>query len=80
MSGHPRNPRAVEAGLEHRQQIRAAMLDHGRRHPLSRPLTGEQMQALFPNLSLSTIYWHMGAIAGRLRPRRPSMHCNFSNS
>jgi hypothetical protein len=62
MSGRPRNRRAFEAAQEHRRQIRAVMLDHALRHPLSRPLTGEQVQALFPRLALSTVFWHMSEI------------------
>jgi len=62
MSGRPRNRDAFERGQEHRRQIRAVMLDHALRHPLSRPLTGEQIRAQFPYMALSTIYWHMSQI------------------
>jgi hypothetical protein len=49
-----RNPQAVERGQAHREQIKAAMLEHVRRYPLRRPLTGKELQARFPHLALSS--------------------------
>jgi hypothetical protein len=57
-----RNPQAVERGQAHREQIKAVMLEHVRRYPLRRPLTGKELQARFPHLALSTVLWHVAEI------------------
>jgi hypothetical protein len=61
MSG-PRNRAAHARGQEHREQIKTAMLEHARRHPLAKPLSGAQLQAQFPHLGISTVFWHMSQI------------------
>ena len=57
-----RNKLAYRQGQSNREQIKAFMLEHSRRHPLARPLSGKALKAHFPHLALSTIYWHVDAI------------------
>lgn len=63
MSG-PRNLLGHERGQAHREQIKAVMLDHVRRHPLAKPLSAKQLQDRLPalGLGLSTIAWHVAEI------------------
>jgi hypothetical protein len=57
-----RNLAGQERGKAHREQIRAAMLDHVKRHPLAKPLSGKALHAQFPHLAISSILWHVAAI------------------
>ena len=82
MSGGPRNRVAWKRGQRAREAIRAALLEHARRHPLGRSLTAWEIQMhLRPrgiHLATSTIYWHLEQI--RAEVDEPLEGCNFSNS
>ena len=62
-SDRPRNRRAVARGARNRETIRQMMLQHATEHPLSRPLTGKELQRLLRDrgihLGLSAILWHV---------------------
>jgi hypothetical protein len=58
----PRDLTGHQRGQAHRTAIRQVMLEHARRHPLRKPLSGKQIQAHLPHLALSTILWHVAAI------------------
>jgi hypothetical protein len=58
----PRNRQAFERGQEHRAQLKAIMLDHRARNPISRDLTVKQLHARYPHIRPSTIAWHVAAI------------------
>ncbi len=59
----PRNRRAAARGARTRELIRQLMLEHAARNPLSRPLTGKELQAMLAHrgirLGLSAILWHV---------------------
>lgn len=67
----PRNPKAYARGQANRSAIRAVILEHVRRFPLARPLSGEQLRAHFPHLALSTIYWHLEQIRTEAQMQQP---------
>jgi hypothetical protein len=58
----PRDLMGHQRGQAHRAAIRELMLEHARRHPLRKPLSGKQIQTKLPHLALSTILWHVAAI------------------
>jgi hypothetical protein len=79
----PRNPKAVAIKLARREQIRAVMLAHANAHPLRRPLSGKEIQARFPHLSLSTILADVAAIHDAAEAEAAEHHAkgwDFSNS
>lgn len=62
MSGAPRNRMAYERGRQHREEIRAVMLEHARLHPLRRLTAKAIMARLPPGLSERSVRWHMQQI------------------
>lgn len=61
-----RNKRAAARGARHRETIKQLLLEHASRNPLSRPLTGKEMQTMLAQrgirLALSTVAWHVAHI------------------
>jgi len=83
----PRNRRAAARGARHRETIKQLMLTHTRECPLSKQLTGKDLQVSLRrrgiNLALSTILWHVNRI--RLEADIAALDaelkgCNPSNS
>ena len=85
-SDRPRNRRAVARGARNRETIRQMMLQHATEHPLSRPLTGKEMQRLLQDrgihLGLSAILWHVSHVrlAADLAALDVELRCKGSDS
>ena len=64
--GQPRNRAAVARAARTRELIRQLMLEHASRNPLSKPLTGQELQGMLAHrgirLGLSTILWHVSYV------------------
>ena len=62
----PRNRPAAARGARTRELIRQQMLAHATEHPLTKPLTGKQLQIALRArgiyLALSTVLWHVSHI------------------
>lgn len=62
----PRNRRAAARGARTREMLRQLMLEHAAEHPLTKPLTGKQLQIALRArgiyLALSTVLWHVSHI------------------
>ena len=62
----PRNRRAAARGARTRELIRQALLAHATERPLSRPMTGKELQRVLKDrgvtLGLSAVLWHVQRI------------------
>jgi hypothetical protein len=79
----PRNPKAVARKAAQLEQVRAVMLEHARKHPLRRPLSGKELQARFPYLALSTLLGYVAEIYDEAEAEAADGHPiarDFSNS
>ena len=82
----PRNRPAAARGARTRELIRQAMLEHAERCPLSRPLTGKELQRLLKDkgvhLGLSAVLWHVQRIRlqADIAALDAELSCNRSNS
>lgn len=62
----PRNRTAAARGARTRELIRKVMLAHATERPLSRPMTGKELQRVLKDrgitLGLSAVLWHVQRI------------------
>ena len=62
----PRNRRAAARGARTREMLRQLMLEHAAEHPLTKPLTGKELQRHLKDrgitLGLSAVLWHVQRI------------------
>ena len=81
-----RNKRAAARGARIRELIRQLMLEHATRNPLSRPLSGKELQGMLAHrgihLALSTVLWHVGHVRLQADIERldAELGCKGSNS
>ncbi len=82
----PRNRPAAARGARTREMLRQLMLEHAERCPLSRPLTGKELQRLLKDkgvhLGLSAVLWHVQRIRlqADIEALDVELRCNRSNS
>ena len=82
----PRNRRAAARGARTREMLRQAMLAHATEHPLSRPMTGKELQRMLKEkgvyLGLSAVLWHVQRIRlqADIEALDVELRCNRSNS
>ena len=82
----PRNRPAAARGARTREMLRQLMLEHAERCPLSRPLTGKELQRLLKDkgvhLGLSAVLWHVQRIRlqADIAALDAELSCNRSNS